>query len=63
MQRINLSSSSDEMYTQQQQPPPPYPLRFVNTTNNLHEQSVSFRDRTDNNPLSRMSNIYSHQSH
>ncbi|CAF1331959.1 unnamed protein product [Adineta ricciae] len=62
MQRINLSSSSDEMYTQQQ-PPPQYPLRFVNATNNLHEQSVSFRDRTDNNPLSRISNIYSHQSH
>ncbi|CAF1022297.1 unnamed protein product [Adineta ricciae] len=62
MQRINLSSSSDEMYTQQQQPPQ-YPLRFVNATNNSHEQSFPFRDRTDNNPLSRISNIYSHQSH
>ncbi|CAF1041372.1 unnamed protein product [Adineta steineri] len=56
MHQINLSPSSNDMNQQQ-------PLRIINATNNLDERHVSFRDLTDSNPLTKLTNLYYQHHH
>lgn len=57
MHRTIPSPSSNEINQQQT------PLRVINSTNNLDTRRVSFREPTDNNPLTKLPNVYYHHPH
>jgi hypothetical protein len=51
---IHLTNPSSNEINQQQ------PLRVINPVNNLDGRRVSFREAIDNNPLTKLTNVYYH---